>query len=465
MRRQLFSLFLYSFFLNACARPVPPVVTPPAPEPPAAVAFDLVACRTTPVDNYCDGMEGATFAIHLSTGPDVYRTVEGDGNGYVFVQDIPATLHNTDITITAPGFRPRIIDTTVEALLATNATGAHNFFQLQTTDLDPMQYSLDQLAAIRGSMWPLGTAASCGAMPYGPRPYAADNVLATDFISTYSREQQQCIISELKARGYTHVVVGPFVDSDGYRGLWLPMDWRGANWEKFLDVHQMFYNAGLIPVTFGRPDGWSLERFKAEFTSLLMQPRAQRLIRIIVPMGWEPERYADSSCTWAEAGRWARDTLPSALVLVHMTADQDAPGGGDARCNDDDHSWNPDGNAGVWRRVAPYYHGVLFQFMAFENPTATGCDREHPEWTSLQCFANSFNPDHRGSYRDRFEHGYAGWPRNSAWGDRPLYSYAGEYKAYWTFWHHRTEAEGVAWGDAAMAAGAYGCLDGCSPRR
>ena len=52
------------------------------------------------------------------------------------------------------------------------------------------------------------------------------------------------------------------------------------------------------------------------------------------------------------------------------------------------------------------------------------------------------------------------WPRDSAWGPgRPLLVYAGEYSAYWKFWQHRTEVEGVQWGNAAIAAGAAGYLD------
>lgn len=327
--------------------------------------------------------------------------------------------------------------------------------------VDPAGIPLEQLAAIRGAMWPLGTASTCGALPLGPRPGQADNVIATVFITNYSPEQQGCIIAELKARGYTHVVMGPLVDSDGYHGIWTPNDWRGEHFERFLDAIQKFYDAGLKVVVFGKPDGWSLDQFQGEFSGLLTQPRAQRLIRIFVPMGWEAgAAYEYSSCTWAEAGRWTREVLPSAIVLVHMVADRDAPAGSDERCNDDDHAWNPGGNAAAWGRVTPFYHGFLTQSAAFDNPTATGGDREHPELTNFQNWARTFDPSVRGSFRDRFEHGYAGWPRGSAWGqDKPLLVFAGEYSAYWKFWQHRTESEGVAWGDRAMASGAAGYLD------
>jgi hypothetical protein len=161
-----------------------------------------------------------------------------------------------------------------------------------------------------------------------------------------------------------------------------------------------------------------------------------------------------------EFGQWIRTTLPHALVLIHTESDVDAPVGTDARCNDDDHAWNPGGNAAGWARVAPFYHGWLTQSGAFDNPTQTGGDREHPELTNFENWQRQFDPAVRGSYRDRFEHGYAGWPMGSAWGlNQPLLVYAGEYSAYWKFWQHRTEAEGVAWGNRAIAAGAAGYLD------
>lgn len=433
----------------------------PTPLPAAGVAFDLVACRKPIADNYCDGPAGATFTITPIGQSDQPRVQLGDGDGYVFVPAIPAAWTLISIAIDAPGYVPFTINSQTADMVAENAAGRHNFFGLRSAHVDPSSIPLAQLAAIRGAMWPLGTASSCGALPLGPRPGAADNVIATVFITEYTTEQQDCIIAELKARGYTHVVMGPLVDSDGYHGIWQPNDWRGANFERFLDAVQKFYDNGLAVVVFIKPDGWSLEQMKAELTPLLTEPRARQLIRVRVPMGWEAGAdYEYSSCTWAEAGRWVNDLLGDGLTLVHMVSDRDAPAGTDARCNDDDKTWNPGGNAAAWGRVVPFYHGWLTQSGAFDNPTQTGGDREHPSLTNFQNWTRQFDPAVRGSYRDRFEHGYAGWPTGSAWGiDKPLLVYAGEYSAYWKFWQHRTEAEGVTWGNAAAAAGAAGYLD------
>lgn len=435
----------------------------PLPLPGAAVAFDLVGCRSAVADNYCDGAASARFTIAQvvqSGTPDPARLQVGDGNGYVFVSAIPSTWGVVTIRIEANGFDAFQTTAQTADLIATNAKGLHNFYPLKSSHVDPSSIPLEQLAAIRGAMWPLGTASTCGPVSLGPRPGQADNVIATDFITDYPENEQACIIAELKARGYTHVVMGPLVDSDGYHGIWQPNDWRGANFDRFLDAVQRFYDNGLAVVVFISPDGWSLEQNQAEFTALLSTPRAQRLIRIAVPHGWEPARYGTSSCTWALWGQWIRQTLPNALVAIHTESDVDAPVGTDARCNDDDHAWNPGGNAAGWGRVAPFFHLWLTQSGAFANPDGTGGDREHPELTNFQNWARQFDQSVRGSYRDRFEHGYAGWPRASAWSDgRPLRVGCGEYSAYWKFWQHRTEAEGETWGNACIAAGGYFYLD------
>jgi hypothetical protein len=130
-------------------------------------------------------------------------------------------------------------------------------------------------------MWPL-TNDACGNLSLGPRPHQFTNVIATVFITDYASDEQDCIIGELKRRGYTHVVMGPLVDSDGYHGTWQPNDWRGANFDRFLDAVQKFWDAGLAPIVFIHPDNWSFEQTRDELTPLLQQPRAQRLMRIVV---------------------------------------------------------------------------------------------------------------------------------------------------------------------------------------
>jgi hypothetical protein len=438
--------------MTAACAVLPPKPVPPSPgPPPPAVTWlvDAVACADAGAVPFACAhpIAGATIQMHVQDG---YRSEPGDGAGYA-VFALPAGFNDSDVIIDAPGY------VTARAhidVAGTHDSPRHNIIVLASAHVDPSGIPLEQLAAIRGAMWPKGMTA-CGPVPLGPRPGQPDNIIATGFITDYDPATQDCIIAQMKAWNYTHVVIGPLVDSDGYHGIWPPNDWRGANFDRFLDALQKFWDNGLTPVVFGSPDNWTLQQNKDAFTALLQQPRAQRLIRIFVPHGWEPERYGSSSCTWAGYGQWARETLPNALILYHTVTDVDAPVGTDAVCDDNGHP-----NAEGWARSVPFFHGWLTQSGAFDNPTGTGGDREHPELTNFQNWARTFDPSVRGSYRDRFEHGYAGWPTGSAWGvNQPLLIYAGEYSAYWKFWAGRSEAEGVTWGDAAMRSGAAGYLD------
>lgn len=313
---------------------------------------------------------------------------------------------------------------------------------------DPSGVSLEDLARIRGAMW-----TETLDVPFGPRPGQPTNIAATDFLWNYDEPTRKRIVENLRSLGYTHAVVGPFVDSDGYHGIWSPNDWR-QKWDQFLDMHQFLWDHGLAPVTYGKPDAWTVEQMMSEMTPFLQQPRAQKLIRIIVPMGWEPGRYDYSSNTWAKACQWARQVLPNALVLLHTVSDVDAPVGTDA--NGDD---NGKDNALGWKRVAPYAHGWLTQTSTYERKDGKD-DPSKPNQTNFQNWLDLFNPAVYKSYKDRFTNGRAGWPTNSAWGNRPLMVYAGEYLAYWTFWENAPKEVSRQWGDAVMAAGADGYLDG-----
>jgi hypothetical protein len=322
-----------------------------------------------------------------------------------------------------------------------------------STDVDPSNIPLAQLAAIRGAMWTARLN-----LPFGPRPHRDDNVIATDFITAYSPADRLRIVEALKARGYTHVVMGPLVDSDGYHGLWPARDWRGAAFAEFLDAVQFFWNHGLAPVVFIHPDNWSFEQTRRELTPLLSQPRAQRLLRIIVPSGWEPTKDGWSSCTWANFAKWGGEVLPHALILIHTVTDVEAPVGTDALCDDKGHS-----PAEGWARVAPFVHGWLVQNGGYFSPIR---QRQDPAWAAQYAafkasFPAQFDIHTNGSLMQRFENGSDGWPRGSKWGPGTrIRLYAGEYAAYPNTWFNWPEEEGRSLGDMAMAAGADGYLDG-----
>ena len=320
---------------------------------------------------------------------------------------------------------------------------------LVSSHVDPTSVSLQQLAAIRGAMW---TTRWDGA--YGPRPGQPDNILATVFYEAYEPSERQRMLEIYKSRGYTHAVTGPLAGGDCYHGQFpcrtaVPTQ---AEFDAYLDTMQEWWDAGIIPIHFAKPDNWSLADME-QLDQYYRQPRAQKLLRVVVYTGWEPTRYGWSNATWVRFLQHAAELFPNALRLVHTVTDVDALVGEDENGVDTDRL----SNAESWHRVTPYLHGWLVQLGAFE---CAACIADNGQ-TNFQNFKDIFNPTLRGSYPDRFQHGYAGWPTFSAWGQgQPLRVYAGEYAAYWSYWNNRPEAEAQDWGDAAMAAGADGYLDG-----
>lgn len=310
---------------------------------------------------------------------------------------------------------------------------------------DPSDIPLEQLARIRGAMWTETLDVS-----QGPRPFQPTNIINTNLLFTYPPEERKRIVKHFRDLGYTHCVSGISIGGTGYHQYWEAPDYR-QKFDEFLDQLQFMWDNGLAPIVFIHPDNWTFEQTAAEFTPLLQQPRAQKLIRIIVPSGWEPAKYEWSSETWRLYVKWGREVLPNALCLLHTVCDVDAPVGVDERGDDNTH-----GHDVSWGRVAPYVHGWLTQTCTFERK-----DDITDGQTNFKNWVDQFNPNVRGSLTDRFRNGYAGWPTSSAWGPgRPLKVYAGEYLAYWTFWQGVPKEESRKWGDAAMAAGADGYLDG-----
>lgn len=312
-----------------------------------------------------------------------------------------------------------------------------------SSHVDPSQIPLETLAKIRGSMWTARLN-----LPFGPRPNQDSNIIATDFMSCYSGTDKARIVEALKGRGYTHVVMGPVVDSDGYHGCYPPRDWSDA-FDEWLDLMQYFWDHGLAPVVFIKPDNWTAADLET-LTPLFQSVRAQRLIRICVPGGWEPSEDT-SNAEWVRWVSWGARVLPNALRLIHMAADFDAPG------NNDDFTQSSPlyiGMAEAWHRVVPYLHGYLVQNGGY----ATSGD-EVPTYDFVLNFQAQFNMP-RG-LTDRFQNGYAGWPTYSAWGEKPLLVYAGEFAAYGDFWQNFDEHYARLLGDIALASGAAGSLDGC----
>lgn len=423
--------------------------------PPAHRVGLTVRDAKGPVPGALCGLDGAT---DQAVGPS-------DANGTIFFPSVPLSLRDTQLVCSAAGYVPfsehrLLIGAEPEPTLVAMLTPK------PPPHVDPSGIPLRQLAAIRGAMWPRANiCADPPILPFGNRPNQPDNIIATTYFDNYTPDQQEAIARCLTSVGLTHVVVGGLVDWWAYHGQYGGHDYSTPEgFEKFLDIHQWFYDHGLKPVTFIHQDGATLADTQAMVRRLVAEhPRAQQLIRIVVMSGWEPAKYEWSSCTWAGYVALAREAFPNALNLIHTVSDVDAPVGTDALCNDDDKTWNPGGNGAGWERViSAGLHGWLIQNGPYEAaPT-------NPDWVdTARQFAAQFKPDGDGAlYHGVAWHfaGHAGWPTFSAWGQGiPICLYNAEATAYDAYWANRpNEADRAAWGNLAVASGACGYLDGGS---
>jgi hypothetical protein len=436
MMKQVGMVGLVMWLVIAChpRPPVPPPVPPPQPVTYALTVQVQDAATSSPLQTHVQVWNGQTQLVF-----------EGDGLGQIVVSNQLAGAYR--VRATADGYGAQQIENVMVPQLAPLV------IKLVSLHVDPSGVPLAELARIRGAMWPLRLN-----LPFGPRPGQDDNILPMVYYHWFSTTDRQRMLDRYKSVGYTHAVSGPIVDAWGYHGQYptQPNEPTQAMWDTYLDELQERWDAGVIPIVFIHPDGWDFERTRAVFGPLLSQSRAQKLIRVVVPSGWEPARYEWSSCTWALYGQWAREVLPNALVLLHTTTDVDAPVGTDALCNDDDPNWNPGGNGAGWARVVPFIHGWLIQ---------NGPYGRYPQQDEQlrDEFSAQFDAGELGErYHSIAWHfaGHAGWPTNSAWGAGVrIKLYAAEQTSYLAYWENLSYAISAAWGDLAMAAGADGYLD------
>jgi hypothetical protein len=410
----------------------------PAPVPMRAVAILVHAASGAPV-------AGARCGLHVGSG--FTPAAPSTADGYVLWPAIPTTQRPTDVQCEADGYAPflehRDLVTDHNEDLAPDVV-------LQPLHVDPSRRTFEQLAAVRGAMWPM---AGFAGLPYGPRPGDASNIISTTSWNCYTRGQRDQIAAELHRRGYTHVVYGPFAPSASYHGQYCDPT---ADWSVFLDDLQDLWDRGFTPIVFLHPDGWTLAETTSYYTSRLADPRAQRLLRVVVPSGWEPAGYNWSSCTWAGYIAWARQQLPTALVLMHNQAKPDgapydAPVGTDALCDD---NGKPNGDG--WRRVFDAgLDGWLIQTGPATMAPAAAPNRR--EWCAM--FATDGDGALYHSVAWHFAHAIMGFPSLTARG-RKFLLIDGEGTAYAKYWGHLSEADAEAWGDEAMRCGADGYLDG-----
>lgn len=295
------------------------------------------------------------------------------------------------------------------------------------------------LRKIRGSMFTVP-----GNVPYGPVISFPGGVMGDYDDATYN----DCI-SRYLDRGYTHAPMGayvlyPYHDSTPRHTL-----------EDFLRNHDYIaerieraLDRGITGIHFLSPDNWTLEQMKV-FEPVFTSDRWQRIVRMVVPKGYEPSIDTPNS-NYVAFLSWAQGIFPKALRYIHMVSNFDAPGN-----NDDLTPGTPSyiGNEGCWHRVAPYLHGWLVQNGPFMKPEDTPLDFKN--------FGDQFRSDVHGSLRQRFDSGYAGWPTHSAWGpNEGLDLIAGEYCSFSSWWWGLAESDAQRWGDNALNNQADGAFDG-----
>lgn len=322
---------------------------------------------------------------------------------------------------------------------------------------DPSTVPLAQLARIRGAMWTARLD-----VPYGPRPGQPSNIIPFDFYTLYDDETRARMCAAYRQRQYWTATIGPFAATDCYHNLYpchdpaLPGAWLSdrpptqKTFDFILDRVQELWDRGIEPLYFHKPDGWERPEYASrldELDALVMQPRAQRLLRAVVYPGWEPsgDKYGWSNRTWVEMCARGAHVFPNALRCLHFPCDLDAPTGQD----DDQRFPAGQGNAISWHHVAPYVHVWLMQFCGYvDNGMSEEFRREFPK--AIRRAAEGFRPGNP-----------YGWPTYSAFGhnDRILVV-AAEYASYRDFWKNASEDEARSIGDMAMQAGADGYLDG-----
>lgn len=324
---------------------------------------------------------------------------------------------------------------------------AANVGRPKSGGVDPYSFTLEKLAKIRGAIW-----TNRAPLSVGPRPNDPTNINAMDYYHVLNASDQALALSAYTAAKYTHACTGPLIDVDGYHGIYPTQGMPSpADVDRYVGFMQSWWDAGIIPVHFVHPDGWNLSDMDA-IAWIYQREDVQRVCRVVVPTGWEPTKYDWSAQTWADFVQkvqgWYGANAGRTLWCIHTATETDAPTG------DGDNF--PNGNAGAWEIVAPHIHCWFVQNGPYD--VAPGDDP-----TLATNFGNQFNVNVRGSLNDRFVNGYAGWPTYSLWPNGGVRPIAAEQTSYSAFWNNLPQPDSAAWGDVALANGAAGAFDSCTP--
>lgn len=330
---------------------------------------------------------------------------------------------------------------------------------LQAAHYDPSTVPLEQLARFRGQLF-----TAQAPMSTGPRPGDPSNIIATPFSPEWSEADWQTAVQALRARGYTHIVIGPMVsDGDCYHHMYPNCNTQltEAARDHFLDVVQRWWDEGFAPIYRHKPDGWETghDAELQRLDELMSVPRAQQLLRIVTYPGWEPnggsgpdavsQKYGWTNATYVRMLSRGARVFPNALRTLHTTCDTEVPVGGDT---EDPALVTPEGFAQAWKNITPYFH-------VWEQQICGYLDARSPQPTpaflnDLQWVLQNQPPRTRPGGQ---------WYGQTAWGPgRGLTWVLAEWGSYAVTWWNWPEAYSRQIGDFAMQHGADGYLDGGS---
>lgn len=307
--------------------------------------------------------------------------------------------------------------------------------------VDPSTWTRGEILAVCGALF-----TARYPLPWGPRPNAPSNSLNIGEVFNYAnRSDRTAAFKAYTDRGYTHAAMGPWVPSSdgGYHGMY---PYRALTFDQYLDEIQELADHGIKAANFLGPDNWSIDDIRTWLLPMYAKPRARQLIRLVGPMGWEPNT-GTPNAMFVTVFNMVRATMPDAQLFLHLNADFDAPGN-----NDDLTPGLPTyiGNAGCWQRLAQAgldaYFAQVGGYWRDQNPV--------PQPGFLASYANHCQDQHR-----RFYNGSAGWPTHNDHGEQIRFIMA-EYASYPDFNFDWPESYARQLGDVAMANAADGYLDG-----
>ena len=325
--------------------------------------------------------------------------------------------------------------------------------------VDPSTIPLEQLARFRGALF-----TARAPLSQGPRPGAPTNVVSTERgWDWWTEADWQAAEAAWRARGLTHVPIGPLVGDDCYHGVYRPCNQsldEGTR-DRFLDFVQRLWDDGFVPVYRHKPDNWETPDHAADLDrldALMSTARAQRLLRVVTYPGWEPNggsgpdavarKYGWTNATYVRMLARGARVFPNALRTLHTTCDTEVPIGGNT---EDPALTTAAGFAQAWKNILPYFHVWEHQVCGYLDG---GSEMPMPEFLAQLKWVLQNQPQ-------RTRPGGVWYGGVTAWGPgRGLVWVLSEYGSYRHFWDDWNEAGAQQIGDFAMCYGADGYFDG-----